>query len=69
MILWAKFRLDSAGWRVVVQGYQEFASIESSVTTKVRSIIAAYLLQIPIYRTVAGQKANARPGIDHLQYV
>ena len=61
--------MDSAGWRVVVQGYQEFASIESSVTTKVRSIIAAYLLQIPIHRTVAGQKANAKLGIDHLQYV
>ena len=60
-------RLDGGWW--LVQGYQEFASIESSVTTKVRSIIAAYLLQIPIYRPVAGQKANARPGIDHLQYV
>ena len=54
---------------MAVQGYQEFASIESSVTTKVRSIIAAYLLQIPIYRTLAGQKANVRLGIDHLQYV
>ena len=60
-------RLDGGWW--LVQGYQEFASIESSVTTKVRSIIAAYLLQIPIYRPVAGQKANARLGIDHLQYV